>query len=307
MKKFLVLIALACLVLLIWGGPKAYSARSYQNAWDLGHLLLFAALTLLVLKSSKTIANWSFIKQLAIILAAVLLASFVIELAQRGMAFRNPDIFDILRNFIGSLFTFAFFSLSRKCIHPGRLRAFRMAVLFVVALSVIPLAVAVSDEIIASNQFPILSDFESPFEQARWSGEAGYALETGHARRGKKSMKIVLHTTQYSGVALDYFPHDWRNYEYLKFSIFNGSDETLHLVCRIHDNSHYDNGGEYDDRFNKNLYFHQGWNDIAISLKEVEHSPKGRKMDLRRIQAMGIFSVNLLSERIIYLDYVRLE
>ena len=98
MKKFLVLIALACLVLLIWGGPKAYSARSYQNAWDLGHLLLFAALTLLVLKSSKTIANWSFIKQLGMVSAAVLVAGFVIELAQMGMAFRNPDICGYIRN-----------------------------------------------------------------------------------------------------------------------------------------------------------------------------------------------------------------
>ena len=86
----------------------------------------------------------------------------------------------------------------------------------------VPLAEAIMDEIIASNQFPVLSDFETPFEKMRWTGGVRFSVETRQARHGKKSMKIVLRTTQYSGVALDYFSHDWRSYEYLKFRVALG-------------------------------------------------------------------------------------
>ena len=120
-------------------------------------------------------------------------------------------------------------------------------------------------------------------------------------------MKIVLHTTQYSGVALDYFPNDWRGYRYLAFSIYSPSEMPLELVCRIHDEGHYQNGGDYDDRFNRTLVLQHGWNDVKISLADVMNAPRGRKMDMRHIQNFGLFSVQLPQERVVYLDYLRLE
>jgi hypothetical protein len=105
---------------------------------------------------------------------------------------------------------------------------------------------------------------------------------------------------------LDYFPKDWRDYRYLAFSVFNPSDVPLELVCRIHDEGHYQSGGEYEDRFNRNLLVHQGWNDLEVSLADVMNAPKNRKMDMTRIKNVGIFSVQLPQKRVIYLDYFRL-
>ena len=305
-NKLLVFVALVCSVLLFWGGPGAYSYRSFQQVWNLGHLLLFAILTYLTLKWSETISNWPFLRQVTVLLTAVFLISLPIEFTQMRLDGRSPDVFDILRNMVGCLFAIVFFSPSRKKTGPTILRFFQIGVVTALLLFAVPLAVAITDDIIAAEQFPVLSDFETPFERMRWTGGAGYAVVEGLARHGSHSLKILLHTTQYSGVALDYFPKDWRDYRTLAFSVFNPSGIPLKLVCRIHDESHYPNGGDYEDRFNRTLAVGEGWNDIEISLADVMNAPQGRKMDMRRVQNFGIFSVRLTQERVIYLDYLRL-
>jgi glycopeptide antibiotics resistance protein len=305
-NKLLVFVALVCSVLLFWGGPGAYSSRSFQQAWNLGHLLLFAILTYLTLKWSETISHWPFFKQVTVLLTAVFLISLPIEFTQMGLDGRSPDVFDILRNMVGCLFAVVFFSPSRKKTGPTSLRFFQIGVVTALMLFAVPLAFAIADEIITLKQFPVLSDFETPLERMRWTGGAGHSVVSERARSGNHSLKIHLHTSQYSGVALDYFPQDWRNYRALAFSVFNPSDIPLKLVCRIHDESHYPNGGDHEDRFNRTLVVCGGWNDIEISLADVMNAPQGRKMDMRRVQNIGIFSVRLPQERVIYLDYLRL-
>jgi hypothetical protein len=306
LNKLLVLVVLVCSVLLFWGGPGAYSSRSFQQAWNLGHPLLFGILTYLALKWSETISNWPFFKQVTVLLAGVFLISLPIEFTQMGLDGRSPDVFDILRNMVGCLFTIVFLSPSRKKTGPTILRFFQIGVVTALLLFALPLAVAITDDVIAAEQFPVLSDFETPFERMRWTGGAGYTVVEGLARHGSHSLKIVLHTTQYSGVALDFFPRSWRDYRYLAFSVFNPSDVSLELVCRVHDEDHYQNGGDFEDRFNRNLVVRRGWNDVEISLADVMNAPKSRKMDMTRIQNFGIFSVQLPKEKVIYLDYLRL-
>jgi hypothetical protein len=57
LTKLLVFTALLCVVLVFWGGPEAYSSRCFQQAWNLGHPLLFGMLTYLTLKWLKTVSN----------------------------------------------------------------------------------------------------------------------------------------------------------------------------------------------------------------------------------------------------------
>ena len=233
--------------------------------------------------------------------------SLPIEFLQMALDGRSPDVFDIMRNMVGSLFVVVFFSPTRKKTGRTILRFFQIGLLAALVLLAVPLAVAITDEIISAEQFPVLSDFETPFECMRWSGGADRSVSHDRARNGSRSLKIVLHATRYSGVALDYFPKDWRNYRYIAFSIFSPSDVPLELVCRIHDESHYRNGGELEDRFNKTLVVRPGWNNFKISMADVMNAPRGRKMDISRVQNFGIFSVQLPKERVIYLDNVRLE
>ena len=171
-NKLLVLVSLVCSVLLFWGGPGAYSSRSYQQAWNLGHLLLFAILTYLVLKWTQTVSNWPFLRQVIVLLAAVFMISLPIEFLQMALDGRSPDVFDIMRNMVGSLFVVVFFSPTRKKTGRTILRFFQIGLLAALVLLAVPLAVAITDEIISAEQFPVLSDFETPFECMRWSGGA---------------------------------------------------------------------------------------------------------------------------------------
>ena len=106
--------SLVCSVLLFWGGPGAYSSRSFQQAWNLGHPLLFAILTYLALKWSGPLSSCPLLRQVVVLLAAVFVISLPIEFLQMELNTRYPDVFDIMRNMAGALFAVVFFSPSQK-------------------------------------------------------------------------------------------------------------------------------------------------------------------------------------------------
>jgi hypothetical protein len=175
-----------------------------------------------------------------------------------------------------------------------------------VILAALPFAKAAADEVLARMQFPVLSDFETPFEIDRWAGNAELSIDNQVHFHGRSSLKIVLNTSNYSGAALRYFPGNWLNYEYLHMSIFNPLDESLKVTCRIHDRHHADAIQAYDDRFNMGRVLRQGWNQIVIPLEEVKNAPKSRKLDLQEVQNIGVFVYRLRQPRVIYIDEVAL-
>jgi len=183
-------------------------------------------------------------------------------------------------------------------------RTFAATLLLVACL---PLAVALSDEVIARFQFPVLSDFETPFETSRWDGGARYSADSSVARHGKASMRVDMDTSLYSGVALVYFPMDWRGYSILSLELLNPSQGGIDITCRIHDLRHEEWGQRYEDRFNKVFRLRPGWNHLQIDLKEVARAPAGRTLDLSTIRAVGVFATRLPTPRTIFLDHMRLE
>jgi len=305
-KIFFALIALTCFFLLFWGGPNYHSPRSFQNAWQLGHILFFFIVTYLLIKSSKTISNLPFITQSLLLIILTLFVGVVIEFFQTVIDDRQPDIKDLIRNIIGCLLALTFFSPSRSKIRKIRLRVVQIGTIILIILEIIPAAIGMIDEITAYKQLPILADFETPFEIERFSGDAGFTTDNTVARHGNRSLKVWFGTNLYSGVALKYFPSDWKNFSHLKFSIYNPSSDPLNVISRLHDADHYDKGGSFDDRFNVKTEILQGWNDIEIALEDVENAPKTRKMNLNHIQGLSVYTVQLPQERIIYIDYIRL-
>jgi len=304
--KILVLIAASCLVLLFVGGPGYYSPRSYQCAWDLGHILFFSIFTYLLISYWDTLLKQRFLKQCMWALSIALLFGILIELGQVGLGDRTPDIYDLLRDIIGALVGLAFFVPSRRLVPKIRLRIFQAIVLIIVLVTIFPLAQALIDEAIARKCFPVLSDLETPFESKRWHGNFEFEIDRKMARQGKCSLRVALNTEQYSGVGLRYFAHDWGDYNCLQFSLFNPSSEPIKINCRVHDIHHDKHGQDYYDRFNTSYLLPQGWSDIKISVKDIADAPRKRKMDLVHIQGFYLFVVRLPQPRIIYIDDVRL-
>ena len=289
-------------ILLFYSGPDD-SLRSLTQAWNLGHIILFAALSVIIWHHGGKFLPRKFFPLITMLLFLTLLAGGATEVMQI-FSQRTLDIADIWRDCLGTLIAAAFLLPASKSLGSSRQRKLRFLVIFLTIITLIPLGKALIDETIARHQFPLLADFETPFELARWEqGEIDHQL----TRHGHGSLKVLLTTEQYSGNSLFYFPPDWSQYTSLHFSIHNGTEKPLTIVCRLHDRDHYKSGNAYHDRFNQHLACQPGWNDFSIPLKEIKNAPTGRKMDMTSIINLRLFTVRLSQPVIIHLDYFYLE
>jgi len=227
------------------------------------------------------------------------------EWVQAGLG-RTANIGDIKRDIIGALFVLAFFSPVRMALPTIYRRALQLCVLIIISLEILPITKAWADELIARKQFPVLADFETPFEIERWESSSTLTIDREIVRHGKASMKVPLSTAQYSGVALKYSPGDWRNFRILHFSVFNSAPDSLRVTVRVHDDLHVKNGQTYYDRFNTSIMLSHGWNEIEIPIERIAYAPRTRMMNLCCIRGVGIFVIKLPGPMVIYIDNVRL-
>lgn len=289
------------------GGPGYYSSRSFQTAWDLGHILFFTIMSLWLHQILRArVAAWSRLRACCALFILVFFIGLLVEFLQMFTGGRSPDLSDLLRNQLGCLLALAFFIRPPLLSGLGRL-LLQLGVIVLMSAAIWPFARAVIDERQAVNQFPRLSDFETPFERYRWVNIQQMREESAIVRHGGKAMRVQLSTAKYSGVTLFYFPGDWRGYQTLHWSVYNPQPAGFVLNCRVHDVHHKEHGSEFSDRFNQQFVVQQGWNDLAVSLERVKNAPKGRVMDMQHIEGFGLFVVQQASPMEIYLDHVYLE
>lgn len=304
--QLLKIIALICFVFLFVGGPGYYASRSLNAAWDLGHIFFFAVVAYLALHYMRQKTAWPYTRQCLIIISGGLFFGILIEFIQ-SLSAREMSIVDIFNDFTGILLACAFLAPNRKALIKKHLRFLQTASLLTLVFGCYPLALALVDEQIAASRFPLLADFETPFELKRWAGDRSCrTIDHSIARQGNASMKMEFDTSQYSGASLKHFPHDWRGYQTLRFSIYNPSKDPLVIHCRVHDSRHDLNGNRYNDRFNTTFTVLPGWHDLEIPLEDIMNAPKNRKMALDDIRGLGIFVIRQPQPRTIFLDHVRL-
>jgi hypothetical protein len=246
------------------------------------------------------------VRQWAIVLAFCLVAGTATEGIQSLLG-GDASIGDLLRDMLGGVIVLSWFAPSSKVLPERMRRAARTFAATLLLIACLPLVAALSDEGIARFQFPVLSDFETPFEAGRWDGEARFSLDRSVARHGNASLRVDMDTSLYSGVALVFFPRDWRGYRFLSLEVLNPSPEGIDITCRIHDRRHEEGEQRYEDRYNKVFHLRSGWNEIRVDLGEVARAPVGRTLDLGTICAVGFFATRLHTPRTIFLAHMRLE
>lgn len=303
--KLLGFFSTICFILLFFGGPDYYSSRSYKYSWDFGHLIFFAAWTNLLLLSNQKLSNQNFVQQCIWVLFLSLMAGIATELAQNFFG-RTSSKNDLVTDIVGSLTTLFYFSSARKSLEKKLLFSFQIIVALLILLKITPLAIALTDEAIAREQFPILSDFETVFEENRWIADNTISRSEIISSSGEFALKVLLTTEKYSGVFLKYFPSNWYGYKILKFSVYNESFQNFDIHCRIHDWNHIMNGENYSDRFNEKYMLNHGWNTFVIQLDQIINAPKNRKMDIRNIRSFGLFVIQLSEPRVIYIDDIKI-
>jgi VanZ family protein len=302
--QFVLLLLLVGAPLFFLGGPGYHGSRSFAALWNLGHVLFFFLTSWLI---CKVLRNRFLVRSVPAVQVYVFLLVLVFGIAVEGLQMcfdgRSPDVHDILRNQLGCLIALAFFDSGKRKLRRGLLTSFQVTVVILVGAVMYPLSRAVTDELIALSQFPLLSDFETVFEEDRWKGDKLLNVVEGLARNGRHSLKVQLTTDTYSGVSLFYFPGNWEGFENLYISVFLPEEGQLELVSRVHDSEH---NNEYTDRFNRSFVLETGWNDLVISLVDIQNGPVDRLLNMNKIENLGFFVMGQEKERIIYIDHIYL-
>lgn len=298
--------ALLLLTLLLTGNRWSNAPRSFGAAWDQGHIIAFTLWTAMLLRRFAALTRLRLRYQLAAVLGFALLFGIMAELLQTLGGNGPPSLLDMSRNLLGALTGWAFLSPGMKHRPPAYRRLSRLTVVALLFISILPLARSLFDDLQAQWSLPVLAAFDQPFELDRWSGSAHYEIIEPAFAPSNPMLKIDFKTTQYSGVALEHFSRDWRDYQGFAFTLYNPAKTPLTVVCRINDSRHNREGYHYEDRFNRRLNIPPGWVEIDLSLEEIANSLAKRRMEMDDVLQVSIFTIDLPAPRTLYLDDMRL-
>lgn len=300
MKWVLVLVA-ALAVMLFVGGPDSESGRLYKEIWDLGHVPLFAGLIFAGLHF-KTLNKHAWPVLLLGCLAISLGLGLMIEWAQLFVG-RNFEAKDLLSDVSGGMIGLLGHTLLREGLGISARIATGFGVLILGLLVLVPLGMAVADAYIMREEYPILGDFETPFELGRWDTNlAKLEVSSEQVRYGSKAMKIMLLPGEYPDITLQEFLPGWSEFNSFRFSVYNTLNNVLPVVLKIYDREHVYNGYEHSDRFNREIDLQPGWNDIEVSMQDVLEAPRHREMNLHEIKSVSFFVEYLEQPVVIYMD-----
>jgi VanZ family protein len=297
-------------ILFFIGGPSYYSSQVYKEFWNIGHIVFFVLSTYQLItffkgKSSLTIAFIS--------LTYCLILGSAIELLQSRIG-RSMDLHDLYRDILGTFLALTVFYYKTIRHQKYNKKHFRLSSISLLILSIFlitldqkSLAQAIKLSLQAHNNFPILADFESSDELKQWKGNS-LSLSTEHVLTGLFSMKVELSSkTKYSGFILKEMPRNWKGYSYLLINIYNPDDDSLKINAKITDYEHDLSSQRYNNRYNNSYTLLPGqWNTIKIKLEDIKNSPKNRKLNLTEMSQLGLFTLGLKENKIIYLDVITL-
>lgn len=282
------------------GGPGWTDGPLYKSAWNLGHILFFALLTLAV----QPWRIWTGRTLWGVTTLAVLLVGLGIELLQYGTS-RQMDWQDIFRNLLGLWAILAIRPLASHISH-SRLTTWSLRIIvgaLLVAEAAATAGVAIQQYKV-SQLLPALYDFSQPDPSPFWNGAI---VPDDSTDSPQSDLRLSLSTARYSGASLHNFPGDWRGYEQLILSLYNPQDHPLPMTLRINDIKHDQGDNAYSDRFNTRLVLSPGPNNFHLDLDRIRNAPAGRAMDMHEVRRLMLFASGLTEPKTVYLRDIRLE
>lgn len=298
-------LAVILTILLFVGGPDYESHRIVQQIWDVGHVALFLILSYIILIFIRKY-KLSYITQFLIIVALSFIFGLFVELIQLlvGRDFELQDLANDVSGAIIGYFVYYLLHAKISMLH-NIIAALSIALLLMISLY--PLANVLVDEVKMKNEFPVLSDFESPTQLSRWDvKQANLSLNKHHVQQGEYSLQAIFLPDAFPDITLQHFPRDWSGYKNIKFSLYNKAQDPVVIELKIYDEDHMKYGYQYTDRFNRELLLQPGWNNISISLNEIFNSPEKRTMNIARIKSFSLFLKDVTSPVTIFLDDLKL-
>ena len=269
---------------------------------DFGHVVAFGLVTTLLAsalndRSSATLN--SRVRAICLAASAALALGAAVELAQAASGL-HWDPWDVVRD-VGGAFSAALIliALDRTISRSARAGLAGAAIVVIVVFSY-PVFAALDDEARAHAQFPVLASFANTKELSRFHFGRGTQPEivqvADHEGRTVSAMQLHLPPGRYPGFVLRHFPADWKGMRALQLLIVIPEPMPLEMTVRI-DDADYDYRLDLDDRYNRSFPLSPGLNRIEIPLSDVAAAPRGRTFDLRRVQSLLIYAVDLEQPR----------
>lgn len=303
MKFWVYLFAGVLSILLFVGGPDYESHRIIKHVWDFGHVVLFAALSYIMLDLVRDISLSSIYKFLIIIILSFIVG-LSIEVVQLVVG-RNFEIRDLVSDISGAVIGYIVFYMLHKKHSLSSEILLSLPIFLLLIINIFPLFNAIIDEIEMRNKFPVLSNFESYRELSRWDvNQVNLSLSKDYKVEGENSLQAIFLPDEFPDITLQHFLRNWTGFKLLNVSVFNPDSNDIEIEFKIYDRQHIDNGYKYNDRFNKIINLKSGWNHLKIKLTRVINAPKNRRMDIDNIKSMSFFMVDLARPKILYFDAV---
>lgn len=298
---FWLLVAIAVpLPLLFLAEVAPHSSVPLMLLWDLGHIPLFAAWTLIALRWLPWPLTKTFVALRALLLLTIAIS---IEFIQRYTG-RDFSVQDMLLGSCGIVLGLRLgWPAMRNYAKRQRYRWPDIALVLMLMIGLQESGIYVFDRLMQWRQFPQLWSASQPMPMYRLSSTTSTREWVAATTDSPQELvRVTFGTEKYSLVSLHRIAADWRNYRHLHISLLNPDSADLNVACRIHDTPH-DISGRDDvrDRFRREFTLSPGWHDLAIPLADIESAPAGRKMQMDQIADLSCFTVQLNAPRQIYL------
>lgn len=252
----------------------------------LGHSVTFGIVALLVLSFLRS-RRRSLLADCGIAMGVTVALGALTEVAQI-YSHRDPSIVDVLRDSLGAAAALAAVSWTTSRSIPAALVC-SVSVLLVMT----PMAVCLAAYANRDLRYPVIWQFSSPLDMY-FTGEGGEGLarikEPARWQRGPEeewALYIPLRSAGTPGAGLTEVYPDWTGRSRLLVDVTNPMPSPVQLTLRIEDREH---NQEYTDRFNADYVIAAGTRQrISIALRQIESSPRGRRMDMRHVAKLVLF------------------
>lgn len=313
--RWLMVGAVAGLMLLVLVFPFPVDGRLWNHLFDLAHAPAFCFLLLAVtgfvdpgsIGLSRRLSVLREVRsgELMVLAGGCLLLGCVGEMLQ-AFAGRSPGVGDLLANTAGVISGVCWISSRRVS---GRRRWLLSAIALIILLAAVVRPIAgIRGALLQRADFPLLASFERSIDLGAWAeSHSSMQRTTEWASDGSWSLRVDLFPGRYSGVNMTWPLRDWRGYDQLRWDLQNPGNTPLRLVVKIFDRPHRLAGFDPSDRFESIVEIPPGGrHELVIDLDEVAQAPESRPMDLRKVNGVELFAIDLASHRTLFLDNMRL-
>lgn len=259
-----------------------------RTFYDSTHIPIFGVLAIGVL--SMTPVSWPGQRRFLVSLSIVALLAALSELAQ------VPTVRDAsLRDFISDMMGGVGFLCIAMGISQGhstyRLRRLSMLLIGFVSMTIplIPLGIVSAAYTERMQSLPNLIRFDSRLSGLLIKMQNAELTRVYDETSGSVSASIVFGQGQWPGIAFPDIWPNWASYEALDIDIENPGPNNLPIYVRIHDRKHRYNL-EHEDRFSRRIDLSAGRQTLRIDLSDVREAPAGRRMNMKQIDGLILFS-----------------